>query len=232
MIGILAGMGPKSTAPFIEKVVELCQRRHGAQYDMDFPPMMIYSCPTPFYLDRPLDHPAMQEAIVAGAGKLVSCGVDYLAIPCNLAHIYYEYIQKSVSIPILNIVDETIKMIPTEERKITVLATPSTIEAKIYQQGLLKFDKEFVFEPCWQDTITDILHLIKGGKDLEEAKFLWDKLLHDVNDFASVGIVACTDLNVVADTISSRMLVIDSSTCLATAVVDNYYSKYRCNAKV
>lgn len=55
MIGILAGMGPKSTGPFVDKVVDECQKIYGAIHDMDFPHMMIYSCPTPFYMNKPLN---------------------------------------------------------------------------------------------------------------------------------------------------------------------------------
>ena len=67
MIGILAGMGPKSTGPFVDTVVAECQTIYGAKHDMDFPHMMIYSCPTPFYMDRPIDHEAMKKAIIEGA---------------------------------------------------------------------------------------------------------------------------------------------------------------------
>ena len=31
---------------------------------MDFPHMMIYSCPTPFYMDRPIDHEAMKKRLL------------------------------------------------------------------------------------------------------------------------------------------------------------------------
>ena len=54
VIGILAGMGPRSTAPFVDMVVDECQRQYGARYDIDFPPMQIYALPTPFYIDRPI----------------------------------------------------------------------------------------------------------------------------------------------------------------------------------
>ena len=64
MIGILAGMGPKSTGPFVDTVVAECQTIYGAKHDMDFPHMMIYSCPTPFYMDRPIDHEAMKKRLL------------------------------------------------------------------------------------------------------------------------------------------------------------------------
>ena len=88
MIGILAGMGPKSTGPFVDTVVAECQTIYGAKHDIDFPHMMIYSCPTPFYMDRPIDHAAMKKAIIEGAQKLESTGVDFIAMPCNTAHLY------------------------------------------------------------------------------------------------------------------------------------------------
>ena len=58
-IGILAGMGPRSTAPFIDLVLTECQSQYGATNDIDFPKMMICSLPAPFYPDRPTDHAAM-----------------------------------------------------------------------------------------------------------------------------------------------------------------------------
>lgn len=70
MIGILAGMGPKSTGPFVDKVVDECQKIYGAINDIDFPHFMIYSCPTPFYIDRPLNHNDMEMAIIKRARRL------------------------------------------------------------------------------------------------------------------------------------------------------------------
>lgn len=63
MIGILAGMGPKSTSPFIDKVIDYCQKLYGASNDIDYPHMMIYSCPTAFYADRPIDHDEMKKRL-------------------------------------------------------------------------------------------------------------------------------------------------------------------------
>jgi aspartate/glutamate racemase len=70
LIGVLAGMGPRSTAPFVDLLVDECQRQYGARYDIDFPPMLIYALPTPFYVDRPIDHAALAAAIAAGLRKL------------------------------------------------------------------------------------------------------------------------------------------------------------------
>ncbi len=52
--------------------------------------MMIYSLPTPFYIDRPINHELMKETIIDGLQKLESTGVNFIAMPCNSAHIYFK----------------------------------------------------------------------------------------------------------------------------------------------
>ncbi|MGG0302689.1 amino acid racemase [Bacillus albus] len=216
MIGILAGMGPKSTGPFVDTVVAKCQTIYGAKHDMDFPHMMIYSCPTPFYMDRPIDHKAMKKAIIEGAQKLESTGVEFIAMPCNTAHLYFEELQHSLSIPILNIVDETLQTIPTNTKRIAVLATEATIQAGIYQDGIAKRNIEYIHNKQWQESINQIITCIKGG-EIEEARKLWSVLVVQLKAEVDTAIIACTDLNVVANED-----FVDSAQCLAEAVVRKY----------
>ena len=218
MIGILAGMGPKSTGPFVDTVVAKCQTIYGAKHDMDFPHMMIYSCPTPFYMDRPIDHAAMKKAIIEGAQKLESTGVDFIAMPCNTAHLYFEELQRSITIPILNIVDETLKAIPKNTKRVALLATEATVQAGIYQNGIEKRNIEYIHNEKWQEMINQIITCIKGG-EIEEARKLWSVLILQLKDEVDTSIIACTDLNVVA----SEDFV-DSAQCLAKAVIKMYLS--------
>ncbi|MGM2769170.1 MULTISPECIES: aspartate/glutamate racemase family protein [unclassified Bacillus (in: firmicutes)] len=221
MIGILAGMGPKSTGPFVDTVVAKCQTIYGAKHDMDFPHMMIYSCPTPFYMDRPIDHEAMKNAIIEGAQKLESTGVDFIAIPCNTAHLYFEELQHSLSIPILNIVDETLQTIPENIKRVALLATEATVQAGIYQDGITNRNIEYIHHETWQEMINQIITWIKSG-EVEEARELWNALVLQLRDEVDTAIIACTDLNVVA----SEDFV-DSAQCLAKAVVRMYVETIR-----
>ncbi|EJR44592.1 aspartate/glutamate racemase family protein [Bacillus mycoides] len=221
MIGILAGMGPKSTGPFVDTVVAECQTIYGAKHDMDFPHMMIYSCPTPFYMDRPIDHAAMKKAIIEGAQKLESTGVDFIAMPCNTAHLYFEELQRSITIPILNIVDETLKAIPENTKRVALLATEATVQASIYQGGITKRDIEYIHNEQWQEMINQIITCIKGG-EIEEARKLWSLLVLQLKDEVDTAIIACTDLNVV---VSEDF--VDSAQCLAKAVVRIYASNIK-----
>ncbi len=226
MIGILAGMGPKSTAPFVDKVVQLCQRHYGAKYDIDFPPMMIYSCPTPFYIDRPLDHDAMEAAIVSGTRRLAATGVDFIAIPCNTAHSYFASIRQAVDVPVLNMIAETLKEIPAGGR-VALLATPSTIEAGVYQAGLAELGCEYVRRRAWQEQVNAVIAAIKSAGGLPAALSCWRSLLSELDGQVDVLVLACTDLNAVADQYPAAVPIIDAGHCLARAAVDRYYRRPR-----
>ncbi|MGO0063507.1 aspartate/glutamate racemase family protein [Brevibacillus fluminis] len=223
MIGILAGMGPKSTGPFVDKVVEQCQMIYGATYDMDFPHMMVYSCPTPFYFDRPVCHEEMEQAIIAGAQKLESTGAAFIAMPCNTAHLYFANVQHSLSIPLLNMVAETLKEIPAHAKKVALLATNATVEAGIYQDALAKQAIEPVHHAAWQDTVNQLITAIKLGQ-IDDAVKLWSSLSLELADSVDAAIIACTDLNVVLDKAAHPVHLVDSSACLARATVNRYLS--------
>ncbi|MFE9944730.1 aspartate/glutamate racemase family protein [Bacillus velezensis] len=223
MIGILAGMGPKSTGPFVDKVVDECQKIYGAIHDMDFPHMMIYSCPTPFYMNKPLNHTDTEKAIIEGAVKLEKTGVDFIAIPCNTAHIYFNQIKKSVSVPLLNMVDETMKKISKGKgsKKAALLATVPTVQSGIFQEALNREGYDFLHQDSWQIYVDHIIEKIKQGQ-INEAGTLYDELHRDLAEKVDTVIIACTDLNMVTDQKSSELTFVDSSACLAQAIVNKY----------
>lgn len=224
-IGILAGMGPRSTAPFIELVIDECQKQYGAKDDIDFPKMMIYSLPTPFYVDRPINHKVMKETIIEGLKKLEQTGVDFIAMPCNFAHIYFEELEKSINIPLLNIVDETVKKLPASNKKITLFSTSFTYEFGIYQNGIKKYGHEFAFKNEWQVILNNLIKNIKLNKDDEKNVEVLQDLISQVKeeDIQNV-IIGCTDLNPVLKKFSPKVNIVDSSKCLAQAVVKKYLS--------
>ncbi|SNS90000.1 aspartate racemase [Anaerovirgula multivorans] len=223
LIGILAGMGPRSTAPFINLVIDECQLQYGAKYDEEFPKMMIYSLPTPFYIDRPINHELMKKTVIEGLQKLQSIGVSFIAMPCNSAHIYYKELQESINIPLLNIIDETIKELPIVSQKVTLFSTSSTFQSEVYQKGITNGSHEFIFKDGWQTELNNLIQSIKIDKESNENIGIWNKLIEDVKKESIENIViACTDLNIVLEKANPSIDVIDSSKCLAKSVVSKY----------
>ena len=49
--------------------------------------------------------------MVKEAKRLEKTGVDFIVLPCNSLHVFIAKIRESVNIPILSIVEETVKYI-------------------------------------------------------------------------------------------------------------------------
>lgn len=225
LIGILAGMGPRSTAPFIDSVVTQCQQQYGAKYDNDFPHMMIYSLPAPFYVDGPLNHEKVKQTICAGLKRLQDTSVDFIAMPCNAAHLYYEELLQCLSIPLLNMIDETLANIPSSVSRVALIATRFVAEAEIYQNGLGKAGFTYQSDEKWQKKTDELVVTVKSSPDISLAQNLWKNL---VTEMAAEGVdtvlLGCTDLTPLTSNTPEHIRVIDATECLAKAVVQRYLS--------
>ena len=221
-IGILAGMGPRSTSPFLELVLDQCQIQYGAKYDIDYPHIIVYSLPTPFYIDKETDEKALKSSIKEGIERLQACGVDFIGIPCNSAHKNFDFITMNAKVPVLNIVEETLNRIENGS-KISVFATDMTIKSGLYQKGIEEKGYQYVFDDDWQTILDDIILRIKNKDNPESTKLIWEDLISKV---AEQGvdkiIVACTDLNVVAASNMKNIDFIDSAEALACGLIKKY----------
>ncbi|MFX0137772.1 MAG: aspartate/glutamate racemase family protein [Candidatus Hodarchaeota archaeon] len=221
-IGILTGMGPKSTSPFLDLIIEQCQKQYGATYDFDFPHILIYSLPTPFYVEQEIDDKAMEASICVGLQKLESTGVDFISMPCNSAHKYFKVLEKCINIPLLHIVEATVKKLGADLGKTSILATRITIESGIYQEVLEQAGSELFLEEEWQQEVDNLIQAVKGGENeggLLEIIERLSKYLREEN--VKTIIVACTDITAIAKMLSG-FEVIDSSEALAEETIRTY----------
>lgn len=226
-IGILAGMGPRSTAPFVDLVISQLQRECGFRHDNEFPPMIILSWPTPFNMDRPVDHDAMLESLVCGLRKLERAGADFIAMPSNMAHIWHHVIKDSISIPLINMIEEAVCAVPAEAKRIALIATRPTIEANLYQQGIYERCKDrrlqFMDSEIWQPDVNELIRVIKTTRRRSLAEARWHDLLSCIHmEGADAAILACTDISAVHTITEPPIPVIDAAQTLAAATVRWY----------
>lgn len=221
-IGILAGMGPRSTGPFLDLVVTACQETYGARHDIDYPKMLICSQPAPFYEDRPIDHVALEAATLDGLKNLESAGADFLAIACNTVHIYFSRLEAGVSVPLLNIVDLAINAMPDTPSRVALVAARPTVESDMYQRAL-RAAHHSVIELNWQDDVDAMLAAVRETTDPEVFRNHWALLLEKAKvEGVETVLVACLDLSGVVRFAAAQMQIVDAANCLARAVVENW----------
>ncbi|WP_437821118.1 GNAT family N-acetyltransferase [Sorangium sp. So ce1078] len=229
-IGILAGMGPRSTAPFIDLVITECQEQYGAKDDIDFPKMMICSLPAPFYPDRATDHAAMEATLRAGIEGLARTGVDFIAIPCNTAHIYYPKLSACIDVPLLNMVELALDAVPEPARSIALIAARPTVESGIYQDGVRRRGGQPI-DVDWQREVDALIGATRTSRDPALFRARWDSLLRRAKSAgADAVLLACMDLSAIKAHIETDLLLIDAGQCLARGIVAQWLSRRRAAA--
>src|SRR3989344_5699129 len=115
-VGIIGGLGPKTTSEFYLELVSSSRNLDKSNR----PPILIYSVPLSYNTEERaikngiIDGGEYLPILVEGANKLEKSGADFLVIPCNSVHIYIEEVRKSVKIPVLSIVEETSRFLKEE----------------------------------------------------------------------------------------------------------------------
>ncbi|MBN1565219.1 MAG: aspartate/glutamate racemase family protein [Anaerolineae bacterium] len=248
-IGILAGMGPYSTAPFVNMVIDECHRQYAPVHEEEFPHMLIYSLPTPFRIDEAsTDHHAVSDMICAGLQRLEAAGVDFIAMPCNTAHIYYADLVQCIAVPLLNMIDiaaekairalenqshitaenaenaegekdKNEKKIGGNTKKLTIIGTVFTLNAGLYQARLAATSAEIVQE--WTRETDELIFAIHANAPdrVDRWRALTEQIAAAGVDTA---IIACTDLNVVSDQVETPFARIDATHALAEATVTRW----------
>ncbi len=226
-IGVLAGMGPRSTAPFIDMLVSTCQSLYGAKDDMDFPKMHIISLPTPFYPGRDLDDTKMILALQSGITDLVKAKVNFIVVPCNLAHRYFADIEAAgAGIPILHMADCAIAKIPDATKNVAIIGTAPTIEAGFYQERLIAAGLKVVSSAGLLEHTTELIILVKekGFKD-KAVTASWHSVLSEAAALgAQAGLVACTDISPLIYDGPKPFVMIDTADSLAEAAIRYFIS--------
>lgn len=224
MIGILGGMGPRSTSPFLERVLDACAARYGALCDADFPPMMIHSLPTPFTLAGPLNHDEMGRSIRRGLERLVATGVAVVAIPCNVAHLYFDEITRGISVPVLHLIDLAAAAVPATVDMAMIVATRPTVDSGLYQTSLRSRGIPFRDPTPWQDEIDGIIAGVKASWPQEKLAQAWHQMVGSVAE-AGVDcvVLGSTDLSAVrAISGEERLRVVDGGAVLAAELVERW----------
>lgn len=222
-LGILGGLGPAASVYFYRLITEHTKALRDQDH-LDIVLMSKASIPdrTEFIIGKSPDSPL--PSMIEGVRALTGAGADLIAIPCNTAHYFYDEIQKISSVPVLNIVKETVRLAKNAGvRKIGIMATSGTVIAGAYQQACLEEGISFALPcECSQAALMDIIYKnIKtdGEPDMEQFIRVADELYASG---AEAIILGCTELSLIRGLERyPRFLFIDSLLVLALRAIES-----------
>jgi len=216
-VGILGGMGPEATADLYLRIIKIFQQRYGAIYDADFPEMIIINLPIPDVVENPEKENKIKEMLIDSVKRLERAGADFIVIPCNTVTYYLSEMQKAVSIPILNIIQQTANEVKRRDfKKVGLLGTEMTIRSNIYRKVIKDIELITLNEFEQKETTRVILNILAGKKNLEDRELL-SKFIEKLQRLgAEKVILGCTDLPLI---IKNNNEVLDTLQILAEATV-------------
>lgn len=217
-VGIIGGLGPETTAKFYMQIVSLCAKKNSEQR----PNILISNVPVPFaleekFINRSEGKKEFCSLLIDSAKTLEKGGADFIVLPCNTAHIFIDEIRNAVNIPILSIIDETVRVLKSRGiEKVGLLATPATIKDKL-------FDKKI--DLCLPNKINQqkmgiIINDILNNKTLDQNRFELLKIIKTISEKSGALLLACTDLQLlIPEKEINRIAVFDTMQILAKATV-------------
>lgn len=223
VVGVIGGMGPEATLDFMSKVI----RCTPAKSDSDHIRMVV---------DNNGKIPSRIEAILGNgvspvnelidvAKRLESYGVDFLVMPCNTAHYYYEEVKRSVKIPVLNMLHLTRKRV-TEQipdiKKVGILASSALLAIGLYQKTFEAVQIEVITPTdSTQQSLMEVIIGVKKGEVTEQSLAIVKGAIEELYRKGVAGvIIGCTELSVLANRISNAPVpLFDASLILAEETV-------------
>jgi len=225
IVGIIGGMGPEATVDLMRHIIRLTP----AGEDNDHIRCVVdNNAKIPSRVKALYENSGVSPApaMCDSARRLEAYGVDFLIIPCNTAHYYYEDVQAVVSIPVLNILDIAVQAskarIPDLER-IGLLATTATVNTGLYKERFTQAGVELLTpDDARQAETLTLINAIKAGRTGPDQQAELARLTSWLGERGAEAVVlGCTELGLVSDGVTDRIGIplIDTVIELARATV-------------
>ena len=222
-VGVIGGVGPMATVYYMQRVIEMTK----AGCDQEHINMLVFNdCDIPdrtaFITEKSPDNPL--PVMVEDAKRLEAAGCEFVVIPCNTAHYFYDELEQVVEIPVVNIVEETIRYAKARVQDLScvgIMATTGTIVTGTYQKYAERAGLSFaVPDENEQNLLMQIIYDgVKAGKPVPRADF--DRVANHLRaKGAQCLILGCTELSVLKrDLPINDPDVLDSIDVLASETV-------------
>jgi aspartate racemase len=224
-IGILGGMGPEATNRLCALITALTRARR----DQDHIPVITYN--NPKIPDRVAGVYGGGESplpeLARTARVLEDAGADLILMPCNLAHFYVRDIQAAMRVPLLDIIEETVRFVVERHpqcRGAGLLASTPTIRCRLYDNSFGRHGVR-VITPNDEDQERKVMGAIYGPEGIKSGRKTVPRamLKEAAHNLAAAGadviIAGCTEVPLVLSQADVGVPVVDPLEVIAGVAV-------------
>lgn len=220
-LGVLGGMGPQATLLFYQMIVD----HTAAHSDQEHIPTLILSdtqIPDRTVAILSGDAEEVRTHLIRDAKTLEAWGAAAIAIPCNTSHAFLPWLQERLSVPVVNMIEETAAHLAAlGARRVAVLATDGTLQMGLYKKALEAHGMEAVYPrvTLQRQVMSIIYDDVKGGRPIAG-----DKLPTVGEAMKALGcdraVLACTELSVCRVALGLGDFYVDAMDVLARRCVE------------
>ena len=229
MIGILGGMGTQAGLDFCNKLAKL----YKGKTDQQYPLFVLYNKSNiPGRPENLLKYNKVLKSLLLGCKFLEKNKCEFIVIPCNTAHYWFEDLQKKISIPIINMPKEVYAHSINsckKNSKIGLLATEGTIKTGVYNKF---FDKNFKLinpsKSLQKNNVNKAIKFVKMGKIKEAEKAIRSAVNYLIKMKCKKIILGCTELPIAIfafksfTNIKKSKVFLDPNLILASSAMKKY----------
>lgn len=194
-LGVLGGLGPQATVLFYSKLISYSEKHFKGFASELYPPIIIYNCNFIPMLSME-NYNQVNPKLVKAAQTLEKAGAKVIAIPSNFPHVFYDQIQSSVKIPVINLTKEIAKVLKKEGvKRVGIMETNLAHKSYLYEQV---FDDAGIDWVCNDENCQKVqdasIHYMSGTlskKDAQNVFGISDKLKKEGVDRI---LLACTEM--------------------------------------
>jgi aspartate racemase len=191
-------MGPQASLEMHKKLIKAAARA-GAQDNDDFPEILHVSIPVPDFISSG-EKAAALERLKKTLKTIKFKPSDRIVIACNTVHILLPELEAYCGIKFVSMIDLTVKAASNSKAgRIGLLASPTTIESKLYELPLLEAGIKSSLPNKKESLVLEsaIRRVIAGEEpSLLQAK-LEPILFRMEHDGANKLILGCTELSLI-----------------------------------
>lgn len=191
-------MGPEATIDFYKRIV----KHTVATKDQEHIDMVILNHASIIDRTYAIKNGKLDELLSQmneNIKILENAKVTSIAIPCNTSHSIIDKIQKLTNIPIINMIEETVKNLKdsiSEKDKIGIMATDGTIMLRMYQNQCEKYGMDyFVPNNEVQKQVMSIIYDDVKARGIFNNKKFEEILNYFLENGCKYVILGCTELS-------------------------------------
>jgi aspartate racemase len=221
VMGIIGGMGPLATASLFKSIVSLTKAASDQEHihiiidnNTEIPDRTSYLLGGGL---NPIDK------LVESAVRLEAAGADFLVMPCNTAHFFYDDLAAAVSVPVISMIEETASYASdrfSPSARIGLLATEGTCRSGVYD---LVFSRRgmTIAKPSdgAQRHVSAMIAAVKSGDIPSSIPSGYLDAVREVSLSTEAVILGCTELPIAHELLAIPGLFIDTLRVLAESSI-------------